>query len=111
MDALVGMVAYRYCNINHRDSEGSITLVTLSVNNFFIHSQDIRNDLDLLLNSYITYVGRSSMEIATDVYQAGELVGTVSFVMVARDPLDYAKSAQVRALDIESEVLGIKELC
>lgn len=91
LDALVGLVAYRYCYVDLKEYERRpITVVTLQVNDFVVNSI-ITNNVDMELNSYVTYVGRSSMEIQTDIYQNDGIVAAVSFTMVARDVDDYSK--------------------
>ena len=101
LDALVGLVAYRYCYVNLNDYERRpITVVTLQVNDFVVNSI-ITNNVDMELNSYVTYVGRSSIEIQTDIYQNDGIVAAVSFTMVARDVEDYSK--------LESIIMNVKE--
>ena len=62
MDGLVGIVAYRYCYADFSKAR-DVTIVTLSVDNFSVHTKEIINNKDLKINSYVTYVGKSSIEI------------------------------------------------
>ena len=83
LDALAGDVAHRHVGFNRR------VVVTASVEGMQA-ARHIDVNHSLRLHAYITTVGRSSMEVAIDhitVHSDGSesKIGTVQFVMVAKD--------------------------
>jgi acyl-coenzyme A thioesterase 9 len=92
LDGLVGLVAYRYCYSDFTNSNNRpLTIVTLSVNNFSLHTKEIDIFTDICLNSYVAYIGKSSLEIYSDLYQNEKIVASVQFLMVGRNAQDYTK--------------------
>jgi acyl-coenzyme A thioesterase 9 len=59
-------------------------------------------DADLTLRSYVVAVGRSSIEVRTDVLQAGRLIHFAHTVMVALSE-DMARTVAVAPLDLRAE--------
>ena len=93
VDALTADVAYRHCNGGtplDQAAEHRVTLVTAG----HYHSRKLaRTNIhtDLFLRSYVTSVGRSSMEVRTDAVDlcpdgSERLVNVCHTVMVALDP-------------------------
>jgi len=67
-----------------------MTLVTACVDNVEFYSK-LSTKKDIALKGYVTYVGKTSIEVRIDIYQIGEnkttdeLIGSSLFLMVARD--------------------------
>lgn len=86
LDGLAGDVCYRH--VGAEELQKGMSIVTASVDRVKILSEiSLLNDVKL--QGYLTYVGRSSMEVTIDVISIkdhGEpvLVGTTQFIMVAR---------------------------
>ena len=78
IDSLAGDVGHRHCR-GCKD----ITIVTASVDGMSALS-DINADKDLVLQAFLTYVGKSSMEIHVNLISDGTLVACTQFIMVAR---------------------------
>jgi acyl-coenzyme A thioesterase 9 len=86
IDMLAGDVAGRHCH----GCDESITIVTASVDGMNVTNEDILVDKDLILQGYITYAGRSSMEIHVNLLSDDKLVACTQFIMVARHGADGA---------------------
>lgn len=87
LDALAADVAYRHCG-----DIDKFTIVTASIDGFRSFDDSIRISNDLHLLGYLTYVGKSSMEVTIDIVSISnqgkeEIVGKTHFIMVARDPV------------------------
>lgn len=72
MDYIAANVAYRYCipasEKNKKRDELSFYAVTASIDQIeFYHP--VKADVDCELAGYVSYVGKSSMEIQIDVLQ------------------------------------------
>jgi acyl-coenzyme A thioesterase 9 len=109
MDYIAANVAYRYCipasEKNKSRDELSFYAVTASIDQIeFYHP--VKADVDCELSGYVSYVGKSSMEIQIDVLQEvsneRRLNCSAKFVMVARDK-QTNKPHQVPQLNIENE--------
>ena len=109
MDYIAANVAYRYCvpasDKNKRRDELEFYSVTASIDQIeFYHP--IKSDFDCEFSGYVSYVGKSSMEIQIDVLQEvnseRRLNCAAKFVMVARNSKTN-KSYQVPKLNIEGE--------
>lgn len=94
MDYIASNVAYRYCSASSGYNEDVLKLpfitVTAAIDEIdFFHP--ILSQLNCSFEGYVTYVGRSSMEIQIVVKQQVEgterLACSAKFVMVARDKL------------------------
>ena len=93
VDSLTADVAYRHCNgddENSNDTNGEVTLVTAG----HYHSRKFESTMihhDVFLRSYVTSVGRSSMEVRTDALQrrptetTSRLLNVCHTIMVALD--------------------------
>uniref|UniRef100_A0A0G4H9Z4 HotDog ACOT-type domain-containing protein n=1 Tax=Chromera velia CCMP2878 TaxID=1169474 RepID=A0A0G4H9Z4_9ALVE len=88
LDALAGDVAYRHCGgVGEPSSlqQGShLTIVTAAVDALNL-GRDLHMSKDLRLRGYVTHVGRSSMEVRTEVFEGDTYVGDGFFLMVALD--------------------------
>lgn len=89
LDALAADVSYRHCG----GKQTHLTIVTASVDGMKLY-EPINLDHDLRLQAYLSYVGRSSMEVTIDMVAVCDkgistLMGTTQFIMVARYPLYY----------------------
>jgi acyl-coenzyme A thioesterase 9 len=99
IDALAADVAYRHIGIGYDAPEDKdIVIVTASVDGMRA-TGDISVHEDIRLQAFMTYCGRSSMEIHVNMIQSGLLVGSTQFIMVARDG---EKSYRVPALMFEN---------
>ena len=92
MDYIAANVAYRYCT---PDSDNDLDMndidfivVTAAIDQIEFY-YPISNEVDCTLSGYVSYVGKSSMEVHIDVLQkvAGcdRLACSANFVMVARN--------------------------
>lgn len=107
MDYIAADVAYRYCsppitNCLEKINELPFFTVTASIDEIdFFHP--IHAGTDCTFSGYVSYVGRSTMEVQIDVLQnidgKDRLSCSAKFVMAARDKKT-GKSYQVPALDI-----------
>jgi len=80
IDSLAGDVGYRHCR-GCKD----ITIVTASVDGMSISAVDeITTEKDLILQAFLTYVGKSSMEIHVNLISGDQLIACTQFIMVAR---------------------------
>jgi acyl-CoA hydrolase len=108
LDALAADVAYRHCGNSTKTGEKhSQTVVTASVDGVKA-SANINVMHDLKLRSYLTYVGKSSMEVTIDMISVNHdgteiIVGDTQFIMVARDPIS-GKSSKVHSLYLDCEI-------
>jgi acyl-coenzyme A thioesterase 9 len=93
LDALAADVSYRHCDGGTK----KYTIVTASIDGFRAFDDDDSaslNKIDMIQNDmklagYLTFVGKSSMEVCIDLFsvdiQGNEtIVGTTQFIMVAR---------------------------
>jgi acyl-coenzyme A thioesterase 9 len=85
LDAFAADVGYRHAG----GKEEGITIVTASVDELKMFA-DISLNNDLRLQAYLSYVGRSSMEVTIDMISIPQdanpvFIGTTHFVMVARN--------------------------
>ena len=97
IDALAGDVAGRHCH-----GCEAITIVTASVDGMNITDEDVVVDKDLVLQGYLTFAGRSSMEIHVNLLSDGKLVACTQFIMVARLGADGA-AYQIPGLAVTCE--------
>ncbi|KAJ3394544.1 Acyl-coenzyme A thioesterase 9, mitochondrial [Entophlyctis sp. JEL0112] len=122
LDALAGSVAYLHC------SGADLSIVTASVDRIDL-VKDIPADRDVSIFGYVTYVGRSSMEVSIEMEtipldsessiendsplgslkftrnkndKRGELLLSAKFIMVARDPKTN-KAAPVPQLRLDTD--------
>eukprot|EP01017_Pseudomicrothorax_dubius_P039025 TRINITY_DN5934_c0_g1_i1.p1 TRINITY_DN5934_c0_g1~~TRINITY_DN5934_c0_g1_i1.p1 ORF type:complete len:388 (+),score=79.32 TRINITY_DN5934_c0_g1_i1:128-1291(+) len=103
-DYLAGITAYNY---SYADLESrSCTFVTACMDRWQpFNKVSVKNDL--IMTSYPTYVGTSSVEIRLDVAsRVGEKeipVGSTHYVMIGRNATDHSKPFQVPRLSFEGE--------
>jgi acyl-CoA hydrolase len=107
-DALAADVAYRHVSlakgINTLDSLHTVTIVTLGMDRLKFENR-MTIDTDLVLESRITWVGRSSIEVQVELsalspeeesggsrQRHSTPIGLATFVMVARDVATYKAS-------------------
>lgn len=93
LDYLSGLSAYRYNRIKPQSEEA--TFVTASVDNIEMY-KNITIDNPLIINSYPTYIGSSSMEIRMDLFENEDLkeenfLGSAFFMYVIRDGKNYSQ--------------------
>jgi acyl-coenzyme A thioesterase 9 len=99
IDSLAGDVGHRHC----RGCE-DITIVTASVDGMSISADaDISADRDLTLQAFLTYVGKSSMEIHVNLIQDSRLVACTQFIMVARNGV-LGSAYKIPGLQITTQV-------
>ncbi|KAJ3224426.1 Acyl-coenzyme A thioesterase 9, mitochondrial [Chytriomyces hyalinus] len=122
LDALAGSIAYLHC----ADAERELTIVTASVDRIDL-MHEIPVDQDISIFGYVTFVGKSSMEVSIhmetilpdsgisaedmdDKYMrsklpqdklSGESILDAKFIMVARDP-STGKAAKVPQLKLDT---------
>ncbi|EAR99776.1 acyl-CoA thioester hydrolase CGI-16 (macronuclear) [Tetrahymena thermophila SB210] len=105
LDLFAGYIGYKHCQLDKFAQK--LTLVTACVDNVEFYS-DLSTQKDIYLKGYVTYVGRTSIEVKIDMYQPSDkgeedLVGTSYFLMVARNSQDHSKSVEVPKLSFENE--------
>ena len=92
MDYIAANVAYRYCtpdsdkDLDMNDINFMVVTAAIDQIEFYY---PISNQVDCLVSGYVSYVGKSSMEVHIDVLQkvegANRLACSANFVMVARN--------------------------
>lgn len=87
LDALASDVSYRHCKEIKKASD-NFFIVTACVDAFDLH-EEISMNSDLKLQGYLTYVGKSSMEVTIDIISdeidgSQKLIGSTKYIMVAR---------------------------
>lgn len=109
MDYIAANVAYRYCTPNSQKvismDELAFLIVTAAIDEIdFFYPVSVETDCTLA--GYVTYVGKSSIEVHIDVLQIVEgeerIACTAKFVMVARDKIT-KKAFNVPPLQYSSE--------
>ncbi|CAG0923576.1 unnamed protein product [Notodromas monacha] len=108
MDAFAGLVAYRYVLNPAQISPSPFVLVTALVDRIvtrYGHGKNcvaaISANEDIFLSGFVSWVGKSSIEILVDVWQNDSLVTDAAFVFVSRDPVGLGPTP-VNPLKIES---------
>jgi acyl-coenzyme A thioesterase 9 len=92
LDYISGFSAYRYNKIKPQSKDS--TFVTASVDNIEMY-KTITIEKPLIINSYPTYVGSSSMEIRMDLFDSEiqieeNFLGSAFFMYVIRDGKNYS---------------------
>ncbi|EGR29563.1 thioesterase family protein, putative [Ichthyophthirius multifiliis] len=101
MDYVAANIAYKYCYSDL--GQRLVTIVTACVDSVNIFSQ-LQNDIDLHLQGYVTYVGKTSIEIQLELFQNDELKASAQFLMVAKPNNEIQKQDfQVPILKFEGE--------
>jgi len=109
LDYLSALSASRFNKLSPKSK--SATFVTASVDNIEIKIIDLKNPL--IINSYPTWVGTSSMEIRMDLFSNRNLtdeafLGSAFFMYVMRDGSDYSKKKLISPLKTD-KILDYKE--
>jgi acyl-coenzyme A thioesterase 9 len=98
IDSLAGDVGYRHCR-----GCDDITIVTASVDGMSISAvEDITTDKDLVVQAFLTYVGKSSMEIHVNLVSANKLIACTQFIMVARHGVN-GGAYEIPGLEVTSQ--------
>ncbi|CAD8127084.1 unnamed protein product [Paramecium sonneborni] len=108
LDLQVGLVGYKHAYADFTNRQ--ITIATLGVYDFLFYKQEFDYNKDIIMNSYVSYVGKSSIEINSDLFQDNQLAATVSFVMVSRNAEKYDQAQSVPQL-LDELHPNIKESC
>lgn len=105
LDALAGDVGYRHCMPRGADAANGLDffVVTASVDGMRAFSE-VRADCNLELEGYLSWVGRSSMEVQINVMHNGKTALSTQFIMVARKKKTEC-SHQVPPLSMRTEDL------
>ena len=116
LDYIGVTTCYKYLYQNKSD-EKVATVVTACVDNMHFYNP-INVNHDLIINSYPSYVGASSMEIQIDIWQEDsastdnqnlysdsgqQLKASAVFLFVARDKSDHTKKYQLPKFSFEGE--------
>jgi len=101
LDFFTGMVAYKYCNF--LPSKSDYTLVTASVDKIELF-ENISLLKPLVITSYPSLIGSSSMEIRADFSSDPDdsdagFLGTAYFMFAARDAKDHSKKLSLPKCD------------
>lgn len=100
LDALAASIAYRHCD------DADLTLVTAAVDRIDLLKSFDDRLCDVRMRGFVTYVGRSSMEVTISVemseQQEWELAALAKFVFVARST-DGSTAVPVNRLVVETE--------
>lgn len=104
IDALAADTCYKHIGLGE-DAEGGCTaadvvIVTACVDGMLAKAH-IQSEEDLTIQSYLTHVGRSSMEVHVNLLQLDEIVASTQFIFVAQKS---GKSWPVPSLHLDSEV-------
>ena len=102
IDALAADTCYKHIGLG-ADSQctaADIVIVTACVDGMLAKSH-IKSEEDLTIQSYLTHVGRSSMEVHINLLQQNEIVASTQFIFVAQKE---GKSWPVPGLHLDSEV-------
>lgn len=101
MDFCAGRICYKHCNNVNRDKGN--TVVTAAVDGVEFYTSEHSIDEDLIIDGYLTYTGKSSMEVRLDVMNSKEqLIISAYYVFVSRCNKTH-KSFPVPQLDWEGE--------
>lgn len=95
MDYIAANVAYRYCTPDDQKdldmNELPFIVVTAAIDSIEFY-YPISVEIDCTLSGYVSYVGKSSMEVHIDVLQktgdSERLACSANFVMVARNKMN-----------------------
>ena len=83
IDAIAADVSYKHIGVGENKETKDVTIVTACVDGMIAKS-DIKSDEDLTIQAFMTYAGRSSMEIHVNLLQSDEIVASTQFIMVAQ---------------------------
>ena len=102
IDAVAADVSYKHIGMGGKSNEETkdVVIVTACVDGMIAKS-DIKAEENLTIQAFMTFAGRSSMEIHVNLLQLDEIVASTQFIMVARDK--HGKSWEVPGLWISNE--------
>ncbi|EGR34847.1 hypothetical protein IMG5_000750 [Ichthyophthirius multifiliis] len=72
LDLLSGFVSYKHCNFDYYQNN-QVIIVTACADNVKFYKY-ISPQEDIVIQSYVCYVGKSSIEVQNDIYQQNELI-------------------------------------
>jgi acyl-coenzyme A thioesterase 9 len=106
LDYLSAFSAYRYNNILPKSKIA--TMVTAGVDTIELY-REVNLNNRLIINSYPTWTGESSMEVRIDMYNGENcsecdesFLGSAFFMYVMRDAKNYKQKMKVASLDLDS---------
>ena len=97
IDAIAADVSYKHIGMD-REVAKDVTIVTACVDGM-VAKANVKAEEDLTVQAFMTYAGRSSMEIHVNLIQLDEIVVSTQFIMVAQKE---GKSFQVPGLLVTS---------
>ena len=84
IDAVAADVSYKHIGIgDDNENTKDVVIVTACVDGMIARG-DIKSEEDLTIQAFMTYAGRSSMEIHVNLLQLDEIVASTQFIMVAQ---------------------------
>ncbi|CEM15433.1 unnamed protein product [Vitrella brassicaformis CCMP3155] len=98
LDTIAADSAYRHALGGYRE-DTPISIVTACIDSFYL-ARDPSIHADLRLTSYVTHVGKTSLEVSGHIYEEDDYVGRAMFVFVALDAKT-AKPTQLPPLSCE----------
>lgn len=106
LDSISAMTTFEHTG------EDKATFVTAGVDSMKLFNK-IDINRPLVINSYVTYTGFSSIEIRIDLYNDminsfASFLGSAFFTFVARDKSDYSKAYRVPPLNLSCEEFSSK---
>jgi acyl-coenzyme A thioesterase 9 len=104
MELLDYLSAFTACRMNDiKPKSKQATIVTAAVDDIWFYNPLIL-EKPIMITSYPTWTGESSMEIRIDLYNdadAIKLLGSAYFVYALRDPNNYGNKLKTKKLDFE----------
>jgi acyl-coenzyme A thioesterase 9 len=105
MDFMAGRVSYSHCYATEFATR-DITNVTAACDHLEFYPVQISMDENLIVESYVSWTGKSSIETRIDVINhEGRIFCSAYYVMVARDKLTH-KARQVPELILENDEIN-----
>lgn len=101
MDSAAGIAAYRYAH-GQVDLNVDFIMATACVDEIDIY-EEMQIEKDLTVSTYVTFVGKTSLEVQVDVEQEGRLKASALFTMVARQKSNQTKSYPVPEINLIEE--------
>ncbi|CAG0918136.1 unnamed protein product [Notodromas monacha] len=103
LDVFSVYVCFKYAYNEKQNVPSPFSIVTALVDNLTLRPGAFLNPKkDILLTGFVSWVGRSSMEVTMSVLQDDTEKLRSNFVMVARDPLNRG-SAVINAMSLEND--------
>jgi acyl-CoA hydrolase len=105
MDFMAGRVAYTHCYAT-KSATRDITMVTAACDHIEFYPIELDLNKDMILESYVTWTGSSSVETRIDVVNSvGRIYCSAYYVMVARDKVTH-RARKVPELILEPEEIN-----